>query len=269
MLKSTYFWMVTTVLFVCMALSFLVKYKNIIGDYNALVRSHSGLWENHRTLERYLVAKDSLEIASEHLRIDAGDRFVHLETQKPAYLKDIVGENKATVVLRLTEDVCMSCYGSLLEEFRLWGHGKSIAYITSYENIRELGKLAEEKGITASVFNSAEFAMPLDALKTPVVFVLDGKGRAGNFLSANRTRICCGRTCVPQPRDIRSSQAHVFKKTSALPAFLRTVPRLFGGLYSEGGHLGYVCRRLGASGRGHVLGRTGGRPLWSPDEVQK
>jgi len=187
MLKSNYFWMVTTVLFFGIAVSFLVKYKDVNGHFNALVRSHSGLWENYRAMERYLVAKDSLEIASERLQIDASEWFTHLGTQKPAYLKDIVGENRETVVLRLTEDVCMSCYGSLLEDFRELADGKSIAYITSYHNVRELGKLADSAAITASVFNSPDFKMPLDALKVPFLFVLDRKGIATNFFAVSKS----------------------------------------------------------------------------------
>jgi len=179
--------MVTTALFLCTAVSFFVKHKNIIGDYNALVRSHSGLWENYRAMERYLVAKDSLEIASEHLRIDPAERFVHLGTQASGYLKDLVGESEATVVLRLTEEVCMSCYGSLLEEFRLWGHGKNVAYIASYKNVRELGKLANSADITASVFNSPDFNMPLDALKVPFLFVLDKSGKATGFFALSKS----------------------------------------------------------------------------------
>jgi len=187
MLKSNYFWISATVLFFGIAVSFLVKYKDVNGHFNALVRSHSGLWENYRTMERYLVAKDSLEIVSEHLRIDAGEWFTHLGAQKPAYLRDIVGESGETVVLRLTEDVCMSCYGSLLEDFRELAEGKSIAYITSYKNIRELSKLADSENITASVFNSPDFKMPLDAMKAPFLFALDKSGKATNFFVVSKS----------------------------------------------------------------------------------
>lgn len=164
-----------------------MRYEAVNKDYSVLVRDYSRLSDNSRSMEEYLLAKDSLEIRSEAFTLDVQQEILSMKDFNEYVLSDLVSGNKYTLVLRLPEDVCFSCYGHLFDDLKEIIETENFLCISSFTNTRELQQIVQKAGIADRTYNSRNIQIPLDNLKSPYLFLLKRNGTAYRFHAISRS----------------------------------------------------------------------------------
>lgn len=179
----------TTVIIILVSIIILlfIRYEAINKDYNVLVRDYSQLSDNSRSMEEYLLAKDSLEVRSEDFTLDIQQEILNMQDFSQYVLSDLVSANKYTIALRLPENVCFSCYSYLFDDLKEIIKTENFLCISSFTNTRELQQIVQKAGIADRTYNSRSIQIPLDDLKSPYLFLLKRDGTAYRFHALSRS----------------------------------------------------------------------------------
>ncbi len=135
----------------------------------------------------FLHRKDSLETVSNNINLNLN---LNLFSPKDNYyikLQEIFKKNKEYLVLRLTEQYCMSCYDFIFEYLNQIKKTK-IIILASYKYVRNVNVIFNNLEDKYAIYNVKEqLLIPIENLKTPYLFLIDDGGKCFNFHAVDKS----------------------------------------------------------------------------------